>query len=350
MSQRVALAPIRDSSLNKRSPRRSPYKAQRSHTVPFIPLTPTDSQYKHHLTAQSVAPLSATPVPLQHLHLTPNSTSASPPSFVDSSDCIDKSAAAGLAATKLRLNLQLAVYKLQKRGVINSKGKPNQRLPALKSFASSASANVNLQQVFSSSASPTSLNSAVPASKPSSRRAKPTLSATAYDKNLLLFRNSQKLKLYGIRKESRFSTTHKKHMPLVPLRGLQQSFNASHKPTISLNPPQLSFKHNSVSMASRSRSLPSINKILKTPLKASSRDFDNSYFPSTKSYKPYILNTDETIDEDDDGPIKESTCNSIRMGKDILSSSPTHGANAFGTPNSFSVAKSLLQLGSGFYN
>lgn len=349
MSQRVALAPIRDSSLNKRSPRRSPYKAQRLHTVPFIPLTPTDTQYKHHLSAQSVAPLSATPVPLQHLHLTPNSTSASPPSFLDSSDCIDKSAAAGLAATKLRLNLQLAVYKLQKRGVINSKGKLNQRLPALKSFASSASANVNLQEVFSTSASPTSM-SGVSKSKPLSRRAKPTLSATAYDKNLLLFRNAQKLKLYGIRKESRFSTTHRNHMPLVPSRDFQQSFNASHKPTISLNPPQLSSKHSSANLASKSRLLPSINKILKTPLKASSRGFVNLYFPSTKSYKPYILNTDETIDEDDDGPIKESTCNSIRMGKDILSSSPTHSANAFGTPNSFSVAKSLLQLGSGFYN
>ena len=76
------------------------------------------------------------------------------------------------------------------------------------------------------------------------------------------------------------------------------------------------------------------------------------------------LYTDETIDEDEDGPIRESTIiqgeeNSVQAAgsgsgksssssQEPLSSSPIR-ASSFGTPNLFSVAKSLLQLGSGFY-
>lgn len=79
--------------------------------------------------------------------------------------------------------------------------------------------------------------------------------------------------------------------------------------------------------------LPPVHKILRTPMKATTRNF-------------LAANTtaNETIDETAD----ETMSDSPKRRTDVLSSSPLR-YSSFGTPNSFLVAKSLLQLGLGYY-
>ncbi|CAH2355953.1 hypothetical protein CLIB1423_40S00188 [[Candida] railenensis] len=388
---RIALAPIRDSSLNISSPSKSPSGLKRSYTSPSLPLTPNGKHrlsqshfphQPHHLQAQTfgagsaqlqkyTTPKSLTDTFFNDQNLTPNSTSTSPggSDFLESPDSKtaaakslsstpDRSATASLAATKLKLKLQLAIYKLQKKGLVGGKLASNKNNKISKSYIA-ASINLNLKSLTSASnshitkpsntfGSSSNKNNTNLTSLPTLKKKKPSLSATAYDKNLLLFRNSQKLKLYSIKKDSKFYAD-KKDIPLEPRtvdsRTEQHQFASTSSPatTFATFPPSVKTK--------MVRSLPPINKILKTPLKATTRNLVNPYLPHDKRYKLPYNNTDETIDEDDDGPIKESTSNSIKVaGKDnLLSSSPIQ-ANSFGTPNSFSVAKSLLQLGSGFYN
>lgn len=95
----------------------------------------------------------------------------------------------------------------------------------------------------------------------------------------------------------------------------------------------LSSFHNSfptlLPLRAKSCKLPSVHKILKTPIRAAARrhaGLGNS-------------NSDETIDETAD-----ETIDFTRKNDDLLSSSPIRHSS-FGTPNSFLVAKSLLLLG-----
>lgn len=83
--------------------------------------------------------------------------------------------------------------------------------------------------------------------------------------------------------------------------------------------------------------LPSVHKILKTPIKAAAR----------RHAAQGNSNSDETIDETADETMAEGslhTGNRSRKNDDILSLSPIRHSG-FGTPNSFLVAKSLLLLG-----
>lgn len=404
MSQRFALAPIRETSLNIGSPHGSPHKIKKpsssssSYPSSFTPLTPNGLSYAHQQVQLQVDQqqrqgvlVKTQPAKIStpknsnssryndHQNLTPDSTSTSPPSLqIQCPEPIDKNIAANLAAAKLKLKLQVAIYRLQKKGsFLPKQGKAN------KSFISTG-VNINLQNDCIIASTPKSATIIHPPPPQHQQiKKKPSLSATAYDKNLLLFKTSQKLRLYSIKKESKFYSE-RRAIPLIPRNAVASQAVV---PTVTVAPPQPAADSLNISAAtaittnestklnaintgkSHARQLPPINKILKTPLKSSSRDLVNSFLADGKQYKPFNINTDETIDEDEDGPIKESTSNSIRIGKDILSSSPiqchtnnntnshnnhtnnTHNNNvAFGTPNSFSVAKSLLQLGSGFYN
>lgn len=365
----MALAPIRDSSLNICLPQKSPHTkttigggagvARKLYSIgSFVPLTPNQ---------KGVRPSTPKTITFKDQRLTPNSTSNSP-SLQTSPERIDKTAAASLAATKLKLKLQLALYKLQKKGTLPTK--------APQVFISS-SINIDLQRAAISleqaksthnnggNASTTnttnfiSTNTGMNNTSGVTKRKKPSLTATAYDRNLLLFKNTQKLRLYSIKKDSKFYADRNGAVPLTPNHEIKlpkpinvttdATTDAAIPTNAQLNANSISNNHLS---HSKSRQLPSINKILKTPMKSSSRNLVNPYLPTNNKKWKNNLNTDETIDEDDDGPLKESTCTSIRVGnKELLSSSPIRAnSNSFGTPNSFSVAKSLLQLGSGFYS
>lgn len=136
--------------------------------------------------------------------------------------------------------------------------------------------------------------------------------------------NNINLKLYSIKKDSlnhNNSTVSKIPLTLDDSKLALASTTSS----IALNPPNLnSFTTNlSFNESASQNSLPSINKILKTPLKL------------TTSVIKSPVDMDQTIDD-----------NSFDDSQKIGSSPLKH----FATPNSFSVAKSLLQLGSGVYN
>ncbi|EGW34743.1 uncharacterized protein SPAPADRAFT_57809 [Spathaspora passalidarum NRRL Y-27907] len=151
--------------------------------------------------------------------------------------------------------------------------------------------------------------------------------------------------------------------------------NASTLPSILLNPPSnISQSFNS----NHATNLPSINKILRTPIKRANstrqllkqqpnppphparasrlptvtddttidEDNDMTIINNTTTYNnsTVVEHNDTTIpekNEDDDDEDDDNDFDSRK--KDILSSSPL--SNPFGTPNSFSVARSLLQLG-----
>lgn len=425
-SNRIALAPIRDSRLNINSP--LSLKNKRSYTSSLVdvvgPSTPSDS-----LKRQKVLPVQS-----QTLRATksvsfsdfrfgstpPKSTGLTSKPLVTSST----NATAGLAATKLKLKLQLAFYKLQhKSNSINNNNKSgNEYIDATKSqtqtntsFDSSdlltkstispvdrkshlptppkltgysSSANMNLQTKTKIVQNPS--NHAKISSYKYTK--KPSLSAIAYDKNVSNFKNTQNLRLFSVKRGSQYYHDVSK-VPLIPsdvtksnkTHAVRANSEIIPRTTVTSDgsmirlPKPLMCKVNMESsnlrslsnpVTLKSMSLPPINKILKTPMKKSSstRNLVNTYLQNQNQNQPQtltntkqedanqtILNTDETIDEDDDGPLRESTCNSIKVSKkennNILSSSPIRNSqNTFGTPNSFSVAKSLLQLGSGFYS
>lgn len=122
--------------------------------------------------------------------------------------------------------------------------------------------------------------------------------------NSIINKNSNNLKLFSIKKSSSFYNSEK--IPLTINDNSNQSFNSF------LNP-------------SKPESLPSINKILKTPLKLTT----SNNFNATND------DNDHTIDDQSFDDSKKTNSSPLRH---------------FATPNSFSVAKSLLQLGSGVYN
>lgn len=421
-SNRIALAPIRDSRLNINSPLN--LKNKRSYTSSLVdvvgPSTPSDSVKRQKVMPTQTQTLKASKsVSFSDFRLgaTPSKTYGlhGKPLVARSTNVT-----AGLAATKLKLKLQLAFYKLQHKSTSINNKPGNEYIDATKShtqtntsFDSSdiftkptsispvdkeshlptppkltgylSSANINLQ---------TKTRIVLNPSNHAKRTAckftkKPSLSAIAYDKNVSNFKNTQNLRLFSVKKGSQYYHDVSK-VPLVPRDAaasdetkavradseiIPRSTVTSDGSMIRLPKPlmckvnmessNLRSQSNPVSL--KSMSLPPINKILKTPMKNSSstRTLVNSYLqnqnqPLTLTHAKQedanqtILNTDETIDEDEDGPLRESTCNSIKVSKkdnnNILSSSPIRNSqNTFGTPNSFSVAKSLLQLGSGFY-
>lgn len=417
---RIALAPIRDSRLNINSPlslkNKRSYNSSLADTM--APTTPTNLVKRQRLmSAQSQtlrAPKSISFSDFKFGSTPSKSTSLHDTPLVPSST----NATAGLAATKLKLKLQLAFYKLQHRSNNKSKDsnglidatKSNTRtstsfdssIELTKSVSSfdkksylptppklsgySSSRNINLQTKAKIDLDP----SCQVKRRTYNASKKPSLSAIAYDKNVSNFKKSQNLRLFSVKKSSQYYHP-VTNVPLVPKdvakvnraqacrsksEIIPRTTTASDTSTIRLPKPMMckvsmessNLRSESHPTSLKSMSLPPINKILKTPMKSSlsTRNLVNSYLQSQnqsldlKSLKhedanQTILNTDETIDDDDDGPLRESTINSIKVSKkdsnNLLSSSPIRNSlNAFGTPNSFSVAKSLLQLGSGFYN
>lgn len=194
------------------------------------------------------------------------------------------SSTAGLAATKLKLRLQLALYKLQQQ----KRQSPRRQFALNTSFTSTPRTGKNIPTKQKPNANPSvNINLKTVTT--------PSLSSIAGDR---------KLRLFAIKS----SSSHYNPQQLAPL---VPSNVALAQPKGLLRSP-----------------LPSINKILKTPLKNSSRRFVER-----------IHADDTTIDEDDE--------NQTRVQ---YSSSPVRDNYTLGTPNSFSVARSLLQLGSGYYN
>lgn len=242
-SKRVALAPVNiniASPIYKHKPR-----------LGALPLTPSLTP-KLVPRSQSVIVDSSHALPTRHLE-----------SFSEYKITNLKNVKADLAATKLKLRLQLALYKLRaQRDALQA------RTPAIKvtkhTKTFTASANVNLQR-------PRAAN-------------RPLLSAVAAKGSL---------RLYHIKRLSSFHNAYPHVLPLTNQR------------------------------------LPSVHKILKTPIKAT-RNLLQYYVAAGVTGA-----SDETIDE-----VEEKK-------KDDLGSSPLRPG--FGTPNSFLVAKSLLQLGLGHY-
>ncbi|KAG2732337.1 hypothetical protein G9P44_004754 [Scheffersomyces stipitis] len=262
----------------------------------------------------------------------------------------------------------------------------------------SSSININLKtrtKLLSAAASSYKIN-----------KDRPSLSKIAYNKQIKSNRNNHKLKLFQIKKNSIFHSSNsmtEKKLPLslgqfnqVKLPKLTLEHNksntslniATHVPSainsFSQNSFLLPFAAASVSGSVRipsikltapaasslasfseneTNALPSINKILKTPM----RRANSTLFYNNNNNHSNSNQNDDTIDEDNDMTILNTTNNSTinaaantnngsilsdsnekassdeDKNKTILTSSPI--ANSFGTPNSFSVAKSLLQLG-----
>lgn len=266
-SKRVALASL---NVNVASPL---HKHNKVFASDSLPLTPS-------LTPKILLPKSASV-------LVPSVTSLGPSraveSFSDYKITNSRNVKADLAATKLKLRLQLAFYKLKLKRDKMVASCPTIKVSKAKlpkprtTFHGSANVNLNLQTLGK-----TLLLTSVAAQKTSV--------------------NSAHLRLYHIKPLSSYHNVFPNRLPL----------------------------------SSASNRLPPVHKILKTPIKAANR---------TLMYNS-INNTnvgDDTIDENADDTHIET-----KRKDDFLGSSPLR-TNSFGTPNRFSVAKSLLQLGLGYY-
>lgn len=280
-------------------------------------------------------------------------------SFSDYKISNNKNITADLAATKLKLKLQLAFYKVQQQynNSVNSR-KIFPAIPSTTKLSSSLSSSsaAKVSPNISASSTPsftmnnsnlitvitppsptanyqssininlqTNLKSAAP-----TRKVKPSLSSIALNKKNTT--NNQKLKLFQIKKTSSFYNV--SHNNLMT--------SGSKLPLIESDLVKLSRPIFNSTNGASTRPLPPINKILKTPIKtaSSTRNLINSFNHAT------VTNTDETIDESMDDT---SLALAVKSKDNLLTSSPLKENNSFGTPNSFSVAKSLLQLGSGYY-
>lgn len=258
-------------------------------------------------------------------------------SFSDYTMSRGRNVKADLAATKLKLRLQLAFYKLKSQKDANEmKASPEITVSPTcikdsnqQTFRSSA--NVNLRKPRVSSGP---LLTTVASRKANNKNAANVETQAASDNvgdKANPEKNNSSMRLYHIK----------------PLSAYHNLF-----------PQKLPLNTNS------SQRLPPVHKILKTPIKSTTRNMINQYLSSknerygtsnptahTSSGNHLALpniaanNGDETIDETND----ETTVDYHRSNNgDMLGSSPLR-SDTFSTPNSFSVAKSLLQLGSGFY-
>ncbi|ODV69469.1 hypothetical protein HYPBUDRAFT_8844 [Hyphopichia burtonii NRRL Y-1933] len=308
-SKRIALAPI---NLNVNSP----YKNQNTSTPHRLNRLKTNITSLLNSVSRPSTPYKSPSNKKISSIRKPNHKSFTSNSFSDYKISNNKNATADLAATKLKLKLQLALYKVQQQ--INKKISYNETTRPISKFNSytkyikpnesnhSTPTSFNMSQVSSATPpSPTHYQSSIninlqtktnssiaSCNNHRNLKLKPSLSSIAKQKN--------QLKLFQIKKNSSF-------------------YNENNQLPLS-NPSIKTFHHQT--------NLPSINKILKTPIKSSRN----------------LVNNDETIDE----TIDESSLAINVKKRDILTSSPLKEHN-FGTPNSFSVAKSLLQLGSGYY-
>lgn len=241
---------------------------------------------------------------------------------------------ADLAATKLKLRLQLAFYKLRsQKDALTVKMSPKITVSPTSLSDShqqtfKASVNVNLQKPRVSSGP---LLTTVASRKVNTKHENvnlPDVDATrAQDSS-----NVSSMRLYHIKPLSAYHNHHPQRLPLT---------------------------------SGSSQRLPPVHKILKTPIKSTTRNLIHQYHASKNETRYTTSNPnahsasansatssaaaacvgDDTIDE----TVDETAASFTRStNDDVLGSSPLR-CDTFSTPNSFSVAKSLLQLGLGFY-
>ncbi|KAI5956146.1 hypothetical protein CANMA_004575 [Candida margitis] len=343
-------------------------------------------------------------------------TDTSPTLHLKSSASAFKNDKAGLAATKLKLRLQFALYKVQQnksnsadtttiqRGSSAKVDELNFLNPILSPSASkkgtpTASPNYDAYaKAMSSLLTPPepktyytkSINVNLQTKTKASSSTTTSLSTVAQNKAK---KRDQKLKLFQIKKSSIHYAGNQKKLPLIrqkqdvktkstpsfnlfcPSISIYGSMNSSFNTPPSTSLPAITLNHKSETQ------LPPINKILKTPIKRANLSRSLRFQQSFNNAAPDVVaasrmptTVDDTIDEDNDMTMLQNTTmhnstidqhesNSTMITKDIdetkiedeeeeeegeekkavLTSSPFH--NNLGTPNSFSVAKSLLQLG-----
>lgn len=287
MLNRVALASI---NTNVDSPR--PRLKLSQLNGDSLPLTPSHTPKLNLLkTTSSLTPLA---------HLAPPARKTE--SFSHYRIAHGKNVKADLAATKLKLRLQLAFYKLkaQKDSLVARQG------PEI-----TVSPTVNESEHETEKEEPRTFKLAANVNLQKPRAALgPSLSSVASK----VAKKKKGLRLYHIKPLLAF---HNAYPQLLPLTGCSN------------------------------QRLPPVHKILKTPIKTTTRNLVLLYgHGNGSSLSNFQLskndNSDETIDDAGD-----ETCTDVRK-KDLLGSSPTR-FGTFSTPNSFSVAKSLLQLGLGYY-
>ncbi|WEJ95920.1 hypothetical protein PSN45_003451 [Yamadazyma tenuis] len=141
--------------------------------------------------------------------------------------------------------------------------------------------------------------------------------------------NSNNLKLFSIKKDSPFYSNCKIPLTLSEQKAIFSGSKISLPLATRFSEPSSALASSNSLLSFKQDPLPSINKILKTPLKLTSH--------TSTLTSAYNDDNDQTIDD-------QSFDDSLKKNN---SSSPLRH---FATPNSFSVAKSLLQLGSGVYN
>jgi hypothetical protein len=385
---RIALAPIKDSHFNANSQPNTPLKKRKS---PAALLLGSSTPYAHKKF---------------HIHKKTPQKSFSFSDFKANSLKSHNNDTAGLAATKLKLKLQLAIYKLQQNKSSSSSGKVSDKINIHYSstYLTPPSSTTDCQgfvlprdEIINSICQ---LPTPPPPSQMASEPSKPSYSGSA-NLNLktkshlkptletIVKNTNQKtcLKLFQIKKNSSFYHSSSRKLPLVDkppkplhvdnLQLKQKHTNSTYSssnpfilpveaqaanhpnPSIYLNP----LYNNKSFEPQPAGNLPSINIILKTPIKHanSTRNLIPGNSVREKSFNlsmPHMgpnNHDDTTIDEDNDNTIANTTVNQDVLGslpeeptrrKSLILSSPIQ--NTFGTPNSFSVAKSLLQLG-GYY-
>lgn len=174
------------------------------------------------------------------------------------------------AATKLKLRLQLAFYKLQQRREASVAFTPRIRIPSSTSLLKDCTTSFTLKEA-------------------------PIKATRFLSLNTVASQKTGSMHLFRIKNTSSYHNAFPSHLPL----------------------------------RSKSCKLPSVHKMLKTPIKAAAK----------RQAALVTAASDETIDE-----VVDETLAEITRNDDILSSSPIRHSS-YGTPNSFSVAKSLLLLG-----
>ncbi|ODV80758.1 uncharacterized protein CANTADRAFT_4764 [Suhomyces tanzawaensis NRRL Y-17324] len=391
VSNRVALAPIKDSCLNKPgsrdgTPMRKPKRVSplaSSHGVNSFANSPTttssiiSARTPGYLVGTAGVSTSfngasgARHTPIKSLSFSESRSSSLSPTIRGA-----KNDTAGLAATKLKLKLQLALYKLQQQsgGISgnnnnNSQGVSSSAHPPKTSPTTTATtspiASLNISSLKRPASSPylptpprsrpysssVNINLKTKAKLLSKTRTFPSLSNIATSDHAA---KVQKLRLFKIKRKSIFYSAAPANKPLplsinhvnLPkpmLTSLANSIRQAEIPA-KIDPDELPRLSRADSDSLAKTNLPSINKILKTPIKNAS---STRHLISSLNVSSAVVATDDTtIDEDNDATICNTTIKEKeRKGSCILTSSPIA---SFGTPNSFSVAKSLLQLG-GYY-
>lgn len=233
--------------------------------------------------------------PLRHVNLKSSS-------FADYKICNSKNATADLAATKLKLKLQLALYKVKRAQQHNNRI----NIKSCTSIGSTASKVAKTRTPDSASSASFNMSTNLMLTPPS-----PT-------------KNYQASVNINLQTKLKNPSVTKKSVSLQPRKTSLDAVATNQKLLLFQIKQSSSFYNSAAKPPLQTSALPSINKILKTPIKAS-----RSYHDET------------TIDEDD-----SSLAINVRK-RELLSSSPLK--ESFGTPNSFLVAKSLLQLGLGYY-